>query len=89
MPAKGLESLCMLRNEALPVPRMGTEGLAEGVRESLDPMAESRPGRGEVPRGNGAGLASASGKNAEMRLSVFPSAPWPVPCLTLLQERSC
>lgn len=40
------------------------------MRESLDPMAESRPGRGDVPRGNGAGLANASGKNAEMRLSV-------------------
>lgn len=47
--------------------------MAEGVRESLDPTAESRPGRGHVPRGNGAGPASASGKNAEKRLSVSVS----------------
>lgn len=44
-----------------------------GVRESLDPTAESRPGRGDAPSGNGAGLANASGKNAEMRLSVSVS----------------
>lgn len=59
----------------LPVPRWG----AEGVRESWDPTAKCHPGGGDVPRGNGAGLANASGKNAGMRLSVFPSAPWPLP----------
>lgn len=48
-------------------------GVAEGVQESLDLTAESHPGRGDVPRGNGAGLANTSGKNAEMRLSVSVS----------------
>jgi len=52
-------------------------------------MAESRPGRGDVPRGNGAGLANASGKNAGMRLKAFPSAPWPVPCRTLPRSHGC
>lgn len=51
----------------------GRVGVAEGVRETLDPTAESRPGRGNVPRGNGAALASASAKNAEMWLSVSVS----------------